>query len=192
MNTKEAISVLENKDVSLIVVARIGQDPEYWRKLKPALDMALSALRAQQEHTPYELELSPIDQYDGLKRKYIVLKADTGKCVDNCFVLRPDKDAAAVAALRAYAEATDNETLATDIINWVGAEQNAPLTLDELREMVGEPVWIVWPDSRIKSRWWIVGNYDWNTMGFFDTTLTYHCGKSWLAYRHKPEEESHV
>ena len=49
MTIEEAINVLENPDVSIGVAARIGQDPEYWRKLKPALDMAISALR-QQEH----------------------------------------------------------------------------------------------------------------------------------------------
>ena len=49
MTIEEAIKVLENPDVSIGVSARIGQDPEYWRKLRPALDMAISALR-QQEH----------------------------------------------------------------------------------------------------------------------------------------------
>lgn len=49
MTREEAISVLENKDVSLGVAERTGQDPEYWRKLKPARDMAISALRAQKE-----------------------------------------------------------------------------------------------------------------------------------------------
>lgn len=42
----------------------------------------------------------------------------------DCFILRPAKDPAAVAALRAYAAATDNAELAVDIINWVGAEPN--------------------------------------------------------------------
>ena len=49
MTREEAIKVLENPDVSIGVSTRIGQDPEYWRKLRPALDMAISALR-QQEH----------------------------------------------------------------------------------------------------------------------------------------------
>ena len=49
MTREEAIKVLENPDVSIGVSARIGQDPEYWRKLRPALDMAISALR-QREH----------------------------------------------------------------------------------------------------------------------------------------------
>ena len=68
---------------------------------------------------PLEAFLHPIDAYKGLKAKYLVFKADTGKRVDNCFILRPDKDAAAVEALRAYAKVTDNETLAKDIYNWV-------------------------------------------------------------------------
>ena len=69
---------------------------------------------------PIEAFLHPIDAYKGLKAKYLVFKADTGEMVDNCFILRPDKDAVAVEALRAYAKATDNETLAKDIYNWVG------------------------------------------------------------------------
>lgn len=68
----------------------------------------------------------PVDAYNGLKEKFLVFKADTGEKVENCFVLRPDKDSAAVAALRAYAEATENDTLANDIYNWVGKDNNAP------------------------------------------------------------------
>ena len=69
---------------------------------------------------PLEAFLHPIDAYKGLKAKYLVFKADTGEKVDNCFILRPDKDHSAVEALRAYAKATDNEILAGDIFNWVG------------------------------------------------------------------------
>ena len=49
MTNEEAIKVLENPDVSIGVSARIGQDPEYWRKLRTALDMAISAIR-QEDH----------------------------------------------------------------------------------------------------------------------------------------------
>lgn len=63
--------------------------------------------------------LAPQEEYDGLKRKYVVLKSDTGECVENCFVLRPDKDKAAIAALLAYADATDNHVLAKDIRAWI-------------------------------------------------------------------------
>lgn len=78
----------------------------------------------------------------GLTHKYDVRKADTGEVVENCFVLRPDKDPAAVAALRAYAESTDNAALAADIINWIGLEPNKPLTINELEQMDGEPVYV--------------------------------------------------
>ena len=64
--------------------------------------------------------LHPVDNYLGLKGKYLVFKADTGEQVSNCFVLRPYKDTAAVEALSAYANTTDNKTLAEDIYNWVG------------------------------------------------------------------------
>lgn len=72
------------------------------------------------------LSLSPIDSYAGLKRKYIVLKADTGEDVPDCFVLRPAKDKAAVEALRTYAKATDNDLLAADIYRWVGPLPEPP------------------------------------------------------------------
>ena len=88
-----------------------------------------------QEGKPLEAFLHPVVAYEGLKAKYLVFGAASGKEIKNCFVLRPDKDPAAVEALRAYASATDNETLAEDIYNWVGK---------------GEPVqkWI-----SVKDRW---------------------------------------
>ena len=49
----------------------------------------------------------------------------------DCFVLCPAKDPAAVAALRAYAATTDNAELAADIINWVGAEPNEWVSVEE-------------------------------------------------------------
>ena len=73
-----------------------------------------------QDGKPLDAFLHPVDAYKGLKAKYLVFKADTGEIVENCFVLRPDKDTASIVALRAYASATDNETLAKDIYNWVG------------------------------------------------------------------------
>lgn len=56
----------------------------------------------------------------GLVNKYTVRKTETGELVDECFVLRPDRDPAARVALQAYAAATDNEALAADIRAWVG------------------------------------------------------------------------
>ncbi|MBQ6274449.1 MAG: hypothetical protein IJK63_09525 [Oscillospiraceae bacterium] len=60
-----------------------------------------------------------MEDYDGLKRKYVVLKADTGAVVENCFVLRPEKDCAAREALLAYANSTGNKVLAKDIMAWL-------------------------------------------------------------------------
>ena len=78
----------------------------------------------------------------GLYGKYTVYKNKDGSLVTDCFVLRPAKDPAAVAALRAYAAATDNAELAADIINWVGAGPNEPLTCDgcrwEITELFGK------------------------------------------------------
>lgn len=68
MTREEAISVLENPDVSIGVAARIGQDPEYWKKLKPAFDMAISALR-EQEHPQWFSVKDGLPETDGI---YIV------------------------------------------------------------------------------------------------------------------------
>lgn len=66
----------------------------------------------------------------GLYGKYTVRKNSDGSLVTDCFVLRPGKDPAAVAALSTYAAATDNAELAADIIGWVGEEPNEPLTCE--------------------------------------------------------------
>lgn len=60
----------------------------------------------------------PIDD-NGLKVKYNVTKADTGEIVKDCFVLQPQKDRAARAALLTYSYATDNREMARDIARWL-------------------------------------------------------------------------
>lgn len=67
-------------------------------------------------------------------------------------------------------------------------ENPKPLTIEELRQMDGEPVWVVWPDNRIKSNWWIPGNYAWSVMEFDDPIMERKYGETWIAYRHKPKE----
>ena len=96
------------------------------------------------EAATYQPTLTPPNEpaRAGLYGKYTVRKNSDGSLVTDCFVLRPNKDLAAVAALRAYAAATDNTELAVDIINWVGADPNEPLTLEQLREMDGKPAYI--------------------------------------------------
>ena len=70
--------------------------------------------------TKPEIALTPKDPRDGLYRKFVVLKADTGEEIqDRFFVLRPERDPAAVAALLAYSDATKNIALSADILGWV-------------------------------------------------------------------------
>ena len=75
-------------------------------------------------------------------------------------------------------------------------ESNDPLTLDELRQMDGEPVWVV--TERLKE-WCIVHSHHSDDViggGIIATRRTAEKrvysyadnGKTWLAYRHKPEE----
>lgn len=59
------------------------------------------------------------DKQEGLKIKYNVTKVSDGSPVYDCFVLRPDRDPAAIAAIYAYAEATTNKTLAEDLRRWM-------------------------------------------------------------------------
>lgn len=55
----------------------------------------------------------PNNEQSGLHRKYEVRK--DGEPIDDCFVLEPEDDPAARAALKAYAEATENAALAEDL-----------------------------------------------------------------------------
>lgn len=53
----------------------------------------------------------------GLHAKYDV-RSD-GKHITDCFVLRPETDEAAQAALRVYADHTTNEELSADLTEWL-------------------------------------------------------------------------
>lgn len=59
----------------------------------------------------------------GLYSKYEVRKRSDGTPVNNCFVLRPDRDDAAIAAMLAYADATSDSQLAKELREWVEFEQ---------------------------------------------------------------------
>lgn len=71
-------------------------------------------------------------------------------------------------------------------------KDNAPLTLDELREMDGEPVWIQAVSKPGMGRYEVLGEYspELNAQlmagGKMMDCNTF--GKTWLAYRRKPEE----
>lgn len=72
---------------------------------------------------------------------------------------------------------------------------NEPLTLEQLREMDGEPVWIANPDALGYGRWGIVdGVYQAEDDQVLMLRGDYSChyyGKTWLAYRRPPEGEHH-
>jgi len=66
-----------------------------------------------------------------------------------------------------------------------------PLTLDELRERVGEPVWVVWNEDHDYDGWDVLHSigstyavfYGWRTW-----MVLKEYGKAWAAYSHKPKE----
>ena len=71
---------------------------------------------------------------------------------------------------------------------------NEPLTLDELRQMGGEPVWVQTPGIPKYGRWVIVAGVDTE-----DGQRTLYCqgdytcrnyGRDWIAYRRPPEGEA--
>lgn len=63
-----------------------------------------------------------------------------------------------------------------------------PLTLDELRKMDGEPVWVQSPGVPEYGRWAIVEGVGENCLFLRNDFTCHDYGKTWLAYRHKPEE----
>ena len=68
------------------------------------------------------------------------------------------------------------------------ADSNAPLTLDELREMDGEPVWIVSLDGRDLTCWMLVdARYNLCREAHGGMAVFENNGETWLAYRRKPE-----
>ena len=70
---------------------------------------------------------------------------------------------------------------------------NEPLTLEELREMDGEPVWVSYPNRIGEDRWYVIeksteaGLHVECHPHFYLGWDTY--GKFWLAYRRPPEGE---
>ena len=65
---------------------------------------------------------------------------------------------------------------------------NKSLTLAELRKMDGEPVWVQSPGVPEYGRWAIVEGVGENCLFLHDDFTCHDYGKTWLAYRQKPEE----
>ena len=66
-------------------------------------------------------------------------------------------------------------------------ETNKALTLAELRQMDGEPVWVQSPGVPEYGRWAIVEGVGENCLFLHDDFTCHDYGKTWLAYRHKKE-----
>lgn len=112
----------------------------------------------------------PNEPRAGLYGKYTVYKNKDGSLVTDCFILRPAKDPAAVAALRAYAAATDNAELAADIINWVGAEPNEWVSVEERLPEVGQEVLVYWRNTSQKAEHFELTHYDGDHWFLLDNT----------------------
>ena len=70
------------------------------------------------------------------------------------------------------------------------APSNTPLTLEQLREMDGEPVWIIpMRGSGGFCTWMLVdAEYELCREAHGEMAVFENCGKTWLAYRRRPED----
>jgi len=74
-------------------------------------------VRWAEDDDPDRLEIHQAPR--GLYQKYDITKQDGTPAEDSYFVLKPEKDAAARAAILAYACLTENKPLAEDLKKWV-------------------------------------------------------------------------
>ena len=77
-----------------------------------------------------------------------------------------------------------------DSLPTIALPPNDPLTLDELREMDGEPVWIIpMRGSGGFCTWMLVdAEYELCREAHGEMAVFENCGKTWLAYRRRPED----
>lgn len=127
-----------------------------------------------------------MSEQKGLYDKYMVIKVVDGTVIEDCFILRPDKDPAAVKAMQAYAAATENKTLADDIYKWVGKPMLKPMTHKEAEDMLnaGNPVWHEEREDLYCKSHWIIS--DGINNGWLDTNMY---GFAWRCWASKPTDE---
>lgn len=90
-----------------------------------------------------------------------------------------------------FLEALDMAVKALEDVTDKNVGKNEPLTLDELRQMDGEPVWVQSPGVPEYGRWAIVEEVGENCLFLHDDFTCHDYGKTWLAYRQKLEEDNH-
>lgn len=105
--------------------------------------------------------------------------------------------AVAISAIHAKQELLSNSKAlkSSDLFAGTGgeiipiSESNAPLTLDELRKMDGEPVWVQFLHNKV-GYWDIIGCRNSEFLRFYRSGFLVigEYGKNFLAYRQKPGE----
>ncbi len=69
-------------------------------------------------------------------------------------------------------------------------ENQKPLTLDELRQMDGGPVWVEFHLGLFTPVWMLVNAPEHAAYDSLHQKVCFDCyGDAWLAYRHKPKED---
>lgn len=74
------------------------------------------------------------------------------------------------------------------VFDKIEEQSNEPLTPEELREMDGEPVWVASPDHVFEPCWMLVMLRHDFVMANWQICDFKEYGKTWLAYRRRPEE----
>ena len=126
-------------------------------------------------------ELKPCP-FCGGKAKFVHIFENPEKCMVSCRECDGGIDAVFA-----------NEEAAAEAWNRCAHPFNEPLTLEQLRKMDREPVWITFfgdEENTPQNRWGILGKSVTGTFGIWEDGLVLKevdYGKTWLAYRHKPE-----
>lgn len=68
---------------------------------------------------------------------------------------------------------------------------NDPLTLEQLREIDGEPVWVVQVEGKLHPFWMLVDTEDESASSRLYAAMFEDYGTEWLAYRRKLEDENY-
>lgn len=137
-----------------------------------------------------------MSEQKGLYNKYMVIKVVDDTIVENCFILKPDSDPAAVKALQAYAAATDNKVLSADLYAWVGKPMQKPLTLREFRVMINaHEETITYCEAKNDPQTYAHICYDGKVIDGHAETVTdsqfvyAHYGRLWRAWASRPTDE---
>lgn len=197
MTKEEAIAVFECLATEMTaILAGIPKSEATADQIKryiDAYDAAISALRIQQKQEGECAKCSGIVYRQTDSGKIIPVDQRCGaKITPPCYV--PDGDGC---AYQIYGDNNDEPInrckscplcQSDKIRHKQELTHNDPLTLNELRQMDGEPVWVQSPGIPEYGRWAIVEGAGENCLFLRDDFTCHDYGKTWIAYRHKPEK----